>query len=71
MSLWRGGKNRKSFKKSDISKPTEFEHRIHADFDPITGDIRGLPLVNFFFFNLNNFILIKAMASFYSYKFYT
>lgn len=71
MSIWRGGKNRKSFKKSDISKPTQFEHRIHADFDPITGDIRGLPVVFFICFlkiinlpNLPNEFLFNSLFSY-------
>lgn len=51
MSVWRRSGSRKSLKKSDISRPSHFEHRIHADFDPLTGDIRGLPLVSFFFVN--------------------
>uniref|UniRef100_A0A915E366 non-specific serine/threonine protein kinase n=1 Tax=Ditylenchus dipsaci TaxID=166011 RepID=A0A915E366_9BILA len=39
----RNGGNRKSFKKSDISKPLNFEHRIHAEITN-GGDIRGLPI---------------------------
>ena len=38
--------SRKS-KKVDISAPMNFEHRIHAGFDPKTGTYTGLPLVKF------------------------
>lgn len=61
MSVWRRNGYRKSIKKSDISKPLHFEHRIHADFDPLTGDIIGLPLVILDF--LIKKLLFLAMAS--------
>ncbi|KAI3422184.1 hypothetical protein GPALN_012717 [Globodera pallida] len=45
MPLQCNGFARKSVKlrKGDISRPTNFIHRIHADYDPRTGDLRGLP----------------------------
>ncbi|VDN21388.1 unnamed protein product [Gongylonema pulchrum] len=30
-------------KKTDISLPSNFEHRYHAGYDPITGQYHGLP----------------------------
>ncbi|KAK0410485.1 hypothetical protein QR680_005152 [Steinernema hermaphroditum] len=35
--------HRRRLKKGDISKPLNFEHRIHAGFDPKTGTYSGLP----------------------------
>ncbi|VDP16825.1 unnamed protein product [Onchocerca flexuosa] len=34
---------RRRTKKVDISMPTNFEHRYHAGFDPVTGQYHGLP----------------------------
>ncbi|KAJ1369798.1 Serine/threonine-protein kinase PAK 2 [Parelaphostrongylus tenuis] len=34
---------RKKLKKSEISTPSNFEHRIHAGYDPRTGTYTGLP----------------------------
>uniref|UniRef100_A0A0R3RH68 non-specific serine/threonine protein kinase n=1 Tax=Elaeophora elaphi TaxID=1147741 RepID=A0A0R3RH68_9BILA len=34
---------RRRAKKVDISMPTNFEHRYHAGFDPVTGQYHGLP----------------------------
>ncbi|WKY08985.1 hypothetical protein Q1695_001837 [Nippostrongylus brasiliensis] len=34
---------RKKLKKSEISTPSNFEHRIHAGYDPRTGMYTGLP----------------------------
>ncbi|KAI1719649.1 protein kinase domain-containing protein [Ditylenchus destructor] len=39
----RTGACRKSFRKCDISKPINFEHRIHAIVSP-DGEIQGLPI---------------------------
>uniref|UniRef100_A0A914DTF1 CRIB domain-containing protein n=1 Tax=Acrobeloides nanus TaxID=290746 RepID=A0A914DTF1_9BILA len=33
----------KRLKKTDISTPSNFEHRIHAVIDPTTGTLTGLP----------------------------
>lgn len=30
-------------KKPEISLPTEFEHKVHVGFDPVTGDFTGMP----------------------------
>lgn len=37
----------KRLKKSEISSPSNFEHRIHAVIDPNTGTLTGLPRVRF------------------------
>uniref|UniRef100_A0A8R1XWR7 non-specific serine/threonine protein kinase n=1 Tax=Onchocerca volvulus TaxID=6282 RepID=A0A8R1XWR7_ONCVO len=34
---------RRRTRKVDISMPTNFEHRYHAGFDPVTGQYHGLP----------------------------
>ncbi|GMS77900.1 hypothetical protein PENTCL1PPCAC_75 [Pristionchus entomophagus] len=34
---------RRRLKKSEIGTPTDFQHRIHAGFDPATGQYSGLP----------------------------
>ncbi|GMT08872.1 hypothetical protein PFISCL1PPCAC_169 [Pristionchus fissidentatus] len=34
---------RRRLKKSEIGTPTDFQHRIHAGFDPNTGQYSGLP----------------------------
>lgn len=36
---------RRRAKKIEISAPTNFVHRIHAGYDPSTGEYHGLPKV--------------------------
>lgn len=46
---------RRRGRKLDISMPTNFEHRYHAGFDPVTGQYHGLPKVSLFNFFLRYF----------------
>lgn len=50
MLLFRMSIRRKP-RKVEISNPMNFEHRIHAGFDPVTGQYHGLPKVEFCKFN--------------------
>ena len=53
---------RKKLKKSEISTPSNFEHRIHAGYDPKTGLYTGLPRVmqDFIFLQIEHFFIFIA-----------